>query len=819
MPSYDFRKVEKKWQDRWEESGIFRSDDDASRKKFYALDMFPYPSGDGLHVGHPESYTATDIISRKRRMEGWNVLHPMGFDAFGLPAENHAIKKGIHPRISTERNTDNFRRQLKSIGFSYDWSREISTCDPAYYRWTQWLFLFLYRHGLAYRAKAPVNWCDSCQTVLANEQVEDGICERCRNPVRQKDLEQWFFRVTEYADRLLDDLEGLDWPDRIKNAQSNWIGRSEGAEIVFRGRASAESSLGDRDFDVRVFTTRPDTLFGVTYLVVSPENPLVLGVCPPERRPEVMAYMEAARKKSELQRVSLEQDKTGVPLGVYVTHPMTGEPVPVWVADYVVATYGTGAVMGVPAHDDRDFAFAEKYGLPVVAVIAPPDGQGNPENGGKGAGSALSAAHTGPGVLVNSGDFNGMDSVEAQTKIVVALEDAGAGRCRVQYHLRDWLVSRQRYWGAPIPIVYCDECGEVPVPESDLPVLLPDDVDFRPTGESPLARSADFHRVKCPKCGKPARRESDTMDTFVDSSWYFLRYCSPNFGSAPFDSREVAYWCPVDLYVGGAEHAVLHLMYARFLTKALNDHGLVGFGEPFLKLRNQGLIMGEDGQKMSKSRGNVINPDEVIERYGADTLRLYEMFMGDFEAAKPWDTKGITGCRRFLDRVWLETHDLVHHGKENTDHGLTASLHRTVRKVSGDIESFKFNTAIAALMSLLNDWQGAGAADREFVETFIKLLSPFAPHLAEEMWELLGHQHSILESPWPSYDEKMCEDSEVEIGVQVNGKVRGRFAAPTDLSEDGLKSAALDSVRPYLEGKEVVKVIVIRGRVVSIVVK
>src|SRR3989338_7208300 len=615
MSKYDHRNIKKKWQAVWEESHPDTCHDDPERRKFYALDMFPYPSADGLHVGHPLSYTATYIIARKRRMEGWNVLHPVGFDAFGLPAENYAIKKGVHPRVSTWRNIENFRRQLKMLGLSYDWSREVVTCDPAYYKWTQWLFLQLYKRGLAYKKQASVNWCESCQTVLANEQVIDGTCERCKNQVMQKNLEQCFFKVTDYADRLLDGLEKLDWPEKIKAMQKNWIGRSEGADIVFRGLAETDDigARGDlsgemrsKEFDVTVFTTRPDTLFGVSYLVLAPEHPLVMEIVAPEARPTVAKYVEQARRKSELERTGLQEEKTGVPLGVCVRHPLTGAEVPLWVADYVVGTYGTGAVMGVPAHDERDYAFARKYRLPIKTVIAPPSYAEAPE--GKPLG-----AYVEPGILVNSGEFNGLASPDAKQKIADALEAKSQGSRRVQYHLRDWLISRQRYWGAPIPIIYCERCGEVPVPEENLPVELAEDVDFRPTGESPLKRSKQFQDVACPRCQAPARRESDTMDTFVDSSWYFLRYCSPQDADRAFSAHAVNYWCPVDLYVGGAEHAVLHLMYARFFTKVLYDLGLISFDEPFQALRNQGLIMGEDGQKMSKSRGNVVNPDTVVE--------------------------------------------------------------------------------------------------------------------------------------------------------------------------------------------------------------
>lgn len=809
MPKYDHKAIEKKWQKTWDDTRLFEVVEDPSKKKYYVLDMFPYPSGAGLHVGHPEGYTATDIITRKRRMEGWNVLHAMGFDAFGLPAENFAIKQGIHPRITTKANIDNFRRQLKSLGFAYDWSREISTCDPSYYRWTQWFFLFLYKKGLAYKGKAPVNWCESCHTVLANEQVVEGLCERCKNPVVQKELEQWFFRVTRYADRLLYDIDKLDWPEKIKSMQRNWIGRSEGAEIAFKGVADHDDT--HTEFEIAVFTTRPDTLFGVSYIVLAPEHPLVLELCAPEQRKAVLEYIDATRKKSELDRTGLTEEKTGVSLGVNAKHPLTGKNVPVWIADYVLSAYGTGAVMGVPAHDGRDFVFAKKYGMPITWVIAPAPSTPRPP---------IDAAYTDAGILVNSEEFNGLTSDDAKQKITDALESKSAGSRRVQYHLRDWLISRQRYWGPPIPIIYCPKCGEVPVPEEDLPILLPEDVDFRPTGESPLARSISFHDVRCPRCRGEARRESDTMDTFVDSSWYFLRFPSPHDGDRAFNSHAATYWCPVDLYVGGAEHAVLHLMYSRFFQKVLFENGMVGTDEPFTRLKNPGLIMGEDGQKMSKSRGNVVNPDVVVAEHGADTLRMYLMFMGEFEDVKPWDTKGIVGLRRFLDRVWLVVHDVVHQKRNSTSPELIRKMHRTIKKVSADIEAFKFNTAISAMMILLNEWTAAGGGDPQFAGDFLKLLSPFAPHLTEELWHVLGNAKSILHSSWPGYDETLTVEDTVELIVQVNGKMRDRIQVSAGLSDEDAKAKAMASqkVQAQLEGKQIAKVIVVQGRLVNIVV-
>ncbi len=801
MQKYDHKELEKKWQDRWEKDRTFLTRHDVTKPKYYVLDMFPYPSAYGLHVGHPLGYIGSDIIARKRRMEGYGVLHPMGWDAFGLPAENFAIKMGVHPAESTAKNVANYRRQLKMIGFSYDWSREVNTSEPNYYRWTQWLFLFLYKKGLAYKANATVNWCPQDQTVLANEQVVDGKCERCKSTVIQKELAQWFFKVTEYADRLLETLGKLDWPENIKLMQESWIGRSEGAEISFAGDG----------FGIPVFTTRPDTLFGVSYVVLAPEHPLVDSIATSAQRAAVEAYRKAAQAKSELQRTGLEQEKTGVDTGATVTHPFTGKQVPVWVADYVLANYGTGAVMGVPAHDDRDYAFAKKYDLAITHVVMPKSGN-----------AVTDAAFTEPGVLANSGEFDGLDSAEAKSKITSALAKMHRGSSRVQYRIRDWLISRQRYWGAPIPIIYCDECGEVPVPEEQLPVLLPDDVDFRPTGESPLTRSASFHVVKCPSCGgSNARRESDTMDVFVDSAWYFLRYPNVHEATKPFNPADVSHWCPVDMYVGGAEHAVKHLLYSRFMTKVLNEYGLVPFDEPFTRLRNQGLIQGEDGQKMSKSLGNVVNPDDVVGEHGADTLRVYEMFMGDFGDSKPWDTKGMQGSRRFLDRVWMSVHDVVHQRRETVSPELHRALQKTIKKVSEDIEAFKFNTAISSMMILMNEWGTLGGGNKEFAGTLVRLLSPFAPHLAEELWSVLGNAESIALAPWPTYDPTLIKDSTVSIVVQVNGKVRDRIEVAAGLGEEEIKKIASASpkISPLVEGKKVAKVIYVQDKLLNLVLE
>ncbi|HCC21884.1 leucine--tRNA ligase [Candidatus Uhrbacteria bacterium RIFOXYC2_FULL_47_19] len=804
MSKYDFKKIENHWREEWDRQGLHATNDDPTRKKFFILDMFPYPSGNGLHVGHVEGYTATDIMARKRRMEGWSVLHPMGWDAFGLPAENYAIKTGTPPRQSTEGNIANFTRQLRTLGFSYDWSREINTSEPAYYRWTQWLFLFLYKKGLAYKKKSPVNWCGSCQTVLANEQVVQGECERCGSEVEQKNLTQWFLRVTEYADRLLDGLDGLDWPERIKAMQVNWIGRSEGINIHF--------ALEGTNKTLSTYTTRCDTIHSVTFLVIAPEHPLVEELIEgTEQENEVRRVVAQIKKQTEIERTSdTGKDKIGAFTGRYAINPVSGERIPVWVANFVLM-YGTGVVMA-DAHDRRDFEFARKYDLPLKFVISE-DGQPTDATKAK-------EAFTDDGILFGSGQWDGRNNREALPEMTAWIEEYGWGTRTVNYHLRDWLVSRQRYWGAPIPILYCDKCGELPVPEDQLPVLLPEDVDFRPTGESPLARSVSFHDVKCPECGGPARRESDTMDTFVDSSWYFLRFCSPHEGEHPFSVHDVAHWAPVDLYVGGAEHAVLHLLYARFFTKVLYDHGLVSFDEPFLKLMNPGTVLGENSEKMSKSRGNVVNPDDVAAEYGVDALRLYEMFMGEFSDVKPWDTKGIKGVSRFLDKVWLTVHDVLHEPRPAADESLERLLHKTIRKVSEDIEAFKFNTAISALMIFINEWSSVNkTGDRETAGTFLKLLAPFAPFLAEELWRSLGNEQSIFLESWPKWDEDRCRDEVVTLIVQVDGKMRDRLIAAADTDNERLKAMALssDAVRRAIGERSVVKIIIVAGRLVNVV--
>jgi leucyl-tRNA synthetase len=806
---FDHRKIEPKWQKVWEKEKTFKTIDDDKRKKIYILDMFPYPSGAGLHVGHPEGYTATDILSRKRRMEGFNVLHPMGWDAFGLPAENYAIKTGVHPSVLTQKNIDNFRRQIKSLGFSYDWDREINTTDPEYYKWTQWIFLKLFERGLAYEAEMPINWCPSDMTGLANEEVVNGKCDRCGAQVVKKLLRQWVLRITAYADRLENDLDDLDWPEPIKMMQRNWIGRSEGTEIDFRGQCEEGDKMTALEFDLPVFTTRPDTLMGVTYLVIAPEHPLVAKIVTANERKEVEKYIKRTSEKSDLERTGEEGDKTGVFTGAYVRHPISDEKIPVWIADYVLPNYGTGAVMGVPAHDTRDFAFAKKYGCQIKFVIAPPGGVSRDD----------SAAYIEAGIMVNSGEWDGLSSEDAKKKITDALIAAEKGKRTVNYKLRDWLFSRQRYWGEPIPIIHCAKCGNVAVPEAELPVKLPPVEKYEPsgTGESPLVNIADWVNVKCPKCHGPGKRETNTMPQWAGSSWYYLRYCDPRNREQFADCKALKHWLPVDYYVGGAEHAVLHLLYARFWHKVLFDAGLVPDKEPFKKLANQGLILAEDGTKMSKSKGNVVNPDEVVERFGADALRLYEMFMGPFEDVKPWSTASIVGVRRFLDRVYglLEKVDAA-----SDDVALTRELHRTIKKVGADIESFKFNTAISAMMIFVNAAEKRDKINANVLRDFVKVVYPFAPHLGEELWHKLGGKQTITFEPWPAYDEALTVDNEIEMIVQINGKVRDRLAVPAGLANADLevRALALPKIQEWIKDKKIVKIIVVGGKLVNVVI-
>jgi len=812
IDKYTPQQIEKKWQQRWAEDRLYEVSEDSSQPKWYALTMFPYTSGD-LHVGHWYAMAPSDVHARFKRMQGYNVLHPMGFDAFGLPAENAAIKHGIHPFTWTMQNVDNMRRQLKSMGAIYDWSREVITCLPGYYKWTQWFFLKLYEAGLAYRAKAPVNWCPQCQTVLANEQVVDGFCERCGAAVVRRDLEQWFFRITRYADELMQH-EGIDWPERIKLMQRNWVGKSVGAEISF-----ALDHPGVAETEVRVFTTRPDTAFGVTFMVMAPEHPLVAKLTSPDRQAEVEEYITHSQRRTEIERLSTEREKDGVFTGAYVVNRLNGESVPVWIADYVLLSYGTGVVMGVPAHDERDYAFAKKYNLPIRLVIAPPGWQGE----------ELEAAYTEPGTMVNSGQFNGLPGDEGISAVCDFLEEQGWGGRTTSYRLRDWLISRQRYWGAPIPMIYCPNCGIVPVPEADLPVLLPEDAEFKPTGESPLKYCEPFVNTTCPRCSAPARRETDTMDTFMCSSWYFLRYASPHGDTAPLDAEQMQYWLPVDLYTGGAEHAVMHLFYSRFFIKALRDMGLVQFGEPFTRLFNQGIIVAQK-QKMSKSRGNVITPDVYVSELGADAVRTYLMFVGPWEQGGEWDDSGISGISRWLNRVWslvLEPY-AVKAEAEKARRDLQRITHQTIRKVTQDLERLRFNTMVAALMELTNYLtrvKEAGDVDdtdwRDSIGILLLLIAPSAPHLAEELWERTGHSYSIHNQSWPHWDEALAEEEEITLVVQVNGKLRDRIAVPASITEAQARELALESkrVQAHIEGKEIKRIIVAGKGLVNLVVR
>lgn len=989
---YDHKKIEFKWQNVWEKEKVFEADDNSAKKKFYGLTMFPYPSGQGLHVGHPESYTALDIIVRYMKMKGYNIMNPIGWDAFGLPAENYAIQQGVPPRETTQENIKNFTKQIKSLGFSYDWSREINTSAPEYYKWTQWMFLQMYKHGLAYKKKAKVNWCESCKTVLANEQVIDNKCERCDSEVLQKDLEQWFFKITAYVEKLLAGLDQLDWPEPIKLSQKNWIGKSEGAMLRFKIKDLRLKNK--KEVYIEVFTTRPDTIYGATYMVLAPEHELVRQLKSQITNwDEVATYIKEAQKKTELQRTDLAKEKTGVELkGVKTINPANQKEIPIYIADYVMMTYGTGAIMAVPAHDQRDFEFAKNFGLEIIPVIKSekqktvlilhgteghskknwypwlkdelekqgfnvivpnmPDSR-NPQlrlwlkhlqkiikeisgefiiighslgcptalqfiqnnkinvsklyliapthskmdwqqieethekgqcecikkvtNAGYDASQInqlvkeihlylseddtyipfnvlklfqdlkpinhlyknkghfnkstrdmvefldlldelTKQAYEAEGKMINSDKFDGLDNKTAMKKITKKI----GGKMQTQYRLRDWLISRQRYWGTPIPIIYCAQCGEVAVPEKDLPVKLPEDVDFKPTGESPLKSSKEFHRVKCPKCGQSARRESDTMDTFVCSSWYYLRYANPNNDSEPFSQKLINKWLPVDTYIGGAEHANGHLLFSRFFTKALNDFGYLQFDEPFLKLRNQGMILGEDNQKMSKSKGNVINPDEVIAEYGADTIRVYEMFMGPLEDSKPWSTSGIIGVRRFLEKVWLVIGEWLDNNKpEDSSNDMEKLFHQTIKKVTLDIETMKFNTAISAMMILVNQMTKIKKFKQVNVEGLLKILDPFAPHISEELWEKVSGTGLICQQEWPVWDETKIVEEEVEIAIQVNGRLRAKIIIPIDLDEEKVFALALDqnNVKKFTDNKEVIKKIYIPKRLVNIVIK
>ena len=799
---YNFKDIEKKWQKYWYENNTCAAKDDYTLPKFYALVEFPYPSGQGLHVGHPRSYTALDIVSRKRRLEGYNVLYPMGWDAFGLPTENFAIKNHIHPEIVTENNIKHFKEQLQSLGFSFDWSREINTTDPEYYKWTQWIFLQLFKKGLAYKKEMAVNWCTSCKCVLANEEVVNGVCERCGNEVVHKVKSQWMLKITEYAEKLINGLDDVNFIERVKTQQKNWIGRSEGTQIKFK------TTLGD---EFEVFSTRADTLFGVTYMVISPEHPILEKWADKiENLDEVRAYQEEAAKKSDFERTELAKDKTGVRLsGVAAINPATEEEIPIFISDYVLISYGTGCVMGVPGHDSRDWAFARAFGVPIIEVVA--------------GGDVEKEAYTDcdSGIMVNSGFLNGMSVDEAKKAIAEWLIERGLGSKTVNYKLRDWVFSRQRYWGEPIPIVHCEKCGYVPVPESELPLLLPMVDSYEPTdnGESPIAKITDWVETTCPHCGGPAHRETDTMPQWAGSSWYFLRYCDPHNKDALASKEALEYWGPVDWYNGGMEHTTLHLLYSRFWHHFLYDIGVVPTAEPYAKRTSHGMILGENGEKMSKSRGNVVNPDDIVNQYGADTMRLYEMFIGDFEKAAPWSSTSIKGCRRFLDRVWA-LNDMVCDGDDYSAE-LESEFHRTIKKVTEDIEELKMNTAIAALMSLLNDIYAAKKVTRGEMRTFITLLNPFAPHITEEMWELNGFDGMLNEAKWPVYDEAKCAVSTVEIVAQVNGKIKTKLSVPAEITAaDAIALAKADEkVKASIDGMTVIKELYVPGKLVNIVVK
>ncbi|MDZ7292076.1 MAG: leucine--tRNA ligase [candidate division KSB1 bacterium] len=861
---YDFKALEAKWRPYWEQIGLYKTPTgaagtDPNKPKYYVLDFFPYPSGDGLSVGHCRNYIPTCVIARYMRMKGYNVLHPMGWDAFGLPAENYAIKMKVHPAVTTKQNTDNYRRQMKLIEASYDWEREINSSTPEYYRWTQWFFLLLFKRGLAYQAMGSQWWCPQCKTILANEQVEAGRCWRCHSEVTKKDLKQWYFKITEYADRLLADLDTINWPEPIKLMQRNWIGRSEGTEVIFtvklahsptrpltlspsqergrRGKRGTGREKESREYRIPVFTTRVDTLFGVTFMVLAPEHPLTMPLTTPEHQAEVEAYVERSKRLTEIDRMSTEKEKTGVFTGSYAIHPLSGERIPIWVADYVLMGYGTGAVMGVPGHDTRDFAFAKKYNLPIIEVISP-DGKAH----------GVEECFADYGIMINSGPYSGLTSEEGIRRLNADLEAKGLGKKQVTYKMRDWLISRQRYWGAPIPIVHCEKDGAVAVPDEQLPVLLPELKDFEPTGDgrSPLAKVESWVNTTCPRCGGPAKRETDTMDGFACSSWYFLRFTDPHNDQAPFDPEKMKYWMPVDLYVGGAEHAVMHLLYARFWTKVMYDAGVVPFVEPFPTLRNQGMLLAQDGRKMSKSLGNVITPDAVVEEYGVDALRAYILFLGPFEGESKWEETGIKGVSRFLTRFWnLATETLPHFadtergrvgeresGREGFD-GKTFRrwMHKTIKRVSHDIENFEFNTAVAALMEYLNFLYSCRKEDgtltvsmdlwRQGIETFTRLISPIAPFIAEEIWQdVLGNKgKSVHQQPWLTYDEKEIAEEQMTIVVQVNGKLRDQVVVPVDITEEQLKQTVLSSerVQKFMEGKAVRRVIIVPQKLVNIV--
>ena len=805
---YSPKKIERKWQDIWDENKAFAATNDYTKPKYYALVEFPYPSGQGLHVGHPRPYTALDIVARKRRMQGYNVLYPMGWDAFGLPTENYAIKNKIHPKIVTKNNVAHFKDQLKSLGYSFDWDREINTTDPQYYKWTQWIFLKLFKAGLAYKKEMPINWCTSCKVGLANEEVVNGVCERCGSEVVRKVKSEWMLKITEYADKLIKDLDDVDYIEKVKVSQKNWIGRSEGGEVDF--------SIKDKEDKLRIYTTRPDTLFGVTYMVVSPEHPVI-----DKYKDEIgnwdaiVEYREMAARKSDFERTELAKDKTGICIdGLTAINPVNGKEIPIWISDYVLMSYGTGAIMAVPAHDQRDWEFAKKFDLPMIQVVAGKDGaEVNLEE----------AAFTdvAAGVLVNSDFLNGLEVKDAKVKMLEFLTKKGIGEKKVNYKLRDWVFSRQRYWGEPIPIVECEKCGYVPIDESLLPLELPEVDSYMPTdnGESPLAAMTDWVNTTCPCCGGPAKRETDTMPQWAGSSWYFLRYTDPTNTEALASKEALKYWLPVDWYNGGMEHTTLHLLYSRFWHKFLYDQGVVPTKEPYQKRTSHGMILGENGEKMSKSRGNVVNPDDIVNEYGADTLRTYEMFIGAFDLSASWSEDGVKGCRRFLDRVWKLQDILVDGDSYSAD--METKMHQTIKKVSNDFENLKFNTAIAAMMALLNDFYKKGQINKAEFATLITLLNPVAPHITEELWQKLGHTDYLYQQTWPEYDETKTVESTVEIAVQVNGKVKAKLNVSLDDTQEAVKEKvfAASSVQAAVDGKNIVKEIYVKGKIYNIVVK
>ena len=814
--SYNFKEVEKKWQEKWYREGTFNAKEDYTMKKWYGLIEFPYPSGQGLHVGHPRSYTALDIIARKKRMEGYNVLYPIGFDAFGLPAENYAIKNHVHPKITTENNINHFREQLQALGFSFDWSREVNTTDPDYYKWTQWIFIQLYKKGLAYKATMPINFCTGCKVGLANEEVVNGVCERCGSPVVQKEKSQWMLGITKYAQRLIDDLDDIDFLDKIKAQQINWIGRSEGAEVKFKMIVEGKETANTDDY-LQIYTTRPDTIFGATYMVIAPEHSLIEKYADQiTNLDEVKAYKEKAALKSDFERAEMNKEKTGVEIkGIKAINPLTNETIPIWISDYVLITYGTGAIMAVPAHDDRDFEFATKFNLPIKQVIKPKDVNEVSDK--------LEEPYTDVenGVAINSGFLDGFNSKDAIQKAIEYIEENKLGTRKVNYKLRDWVFSRQRYWGEPIPMVYCEDCGWNPISEEELPLRLPEIEDYEPgeNGESPLAKQEEWIKTKCPCCGKDARRETDTMPQWAGSSWYFLRYMDAHNDKALASREAMEYWGPVDWYNGGMEHTTLHLLYSRFWHKFLYDIGIVPTKEPYQKRTSHGMILGTNGEKMSKSKGNVVNPDDIIKEFGADTFRVYEMFMGPFDQTAPWSMESIRGCGKFLDRVW-NMQDMLIDGEEYSSKH-EKMMHKAIKKVTSDIEEMKFNTSVATFMTMVNEFYKDKEINKAEYKTFLQLLNPFAPHMTEEIYQILGETKTIAETAWPKYDETKTIDDEIEIPVQVNGKVKDVIKVPKDAEEEEVKekSHISELVSKALEGKTVVKEIYVKAKIYNIVVK